>query len=422
MTPAREPEARGAGSDFTVTGRLLGPLWLACGATFLLGGLLLATQGRALWIAGGLIAMIFGASVWRIDWAVVPPVLPRSMPYLASAILTPLALASHGVEMTVCITATLLFVWTGLAADWVDILAVSVLGSLVITSAMVNAAGWRIGCLTALAALPLLAGLASLMHTLRARLDQAVRDTALHQRETARLEQRAARERERVEHEQAEQAQAALVARERRQVELAEHSADLSESAGGVSDQTRTLAAAVEQMAASLAELSQTAQRTDGITTHVAALAQAATQVMGRLASASGQIMAASEVIQGIAEQTNLLALNATIESARAGEMGKGFAVVAHEVKGLAQASGKNAQAIGATLAEIRREVDEAVARVGEISASMGELQEQNSTLASTVSEQNETIGEIARSIHDAAAAADRMADGVRGLEALSRS
>lgn len=420
-TPARSPGGRGAGSDFTVTGPLLGPLWLTCGITFLFGGLMLADRGRGLWIAGGLIAMVFGIAVWRVAWSRVPCALPRSMPYLAAVVLTPLALASHGVELIVCITAALLFVWTGLSAEPVDITVVSVLGSLVITAAMVNAVGWRIGMLTAAAALPLLAGLAGLLHRLRRHLDQAVLDAELHQQEAVRLEHAAAEVREAAEREHAERAERELRTRQERQAELSAHTAELSESAVGVSDQTRTLAAAVEQMAASLSEVSQAAQRTDGITGHVADLADNATAVMTRLAGASSQIMAASEVIQGIAAQTNLLALNATIESARAGELGKGFAVVAQEVKGLAHASGENAQAIGATLAEVRREVDEAVARVEEISTSMGLLREQNGSLASTVMEQNQTVAEIARGIQEAASAADRMADGVRGLDDLSR-
>ncbi len=400
---------------------MLGPLWLSAGLTFVLGGLLLSTRGTAWWIGGGLAAMVFGLAVRRVDWARVPLALPRSMPYVAGTVLVPLALVSRGVEMIICITATLLFIWTGVAAEWLDIALVAVLGSGVIAIAMVNAQGWQTGLWTGLAALPLLGGLACLMHGLRARLDHAVLDAVGAHEAAARIEDRTRQEREDAEHAQAVEMEATLADRERRQREVAAQSAELTLAATGVSEQTAALATAVDEMAGSLAEVTETAQRTDGITGHVAALAQAASGVMTRLSAASEQIMAASGVIQGLAEQTNLLALNATIESARAGEAGKGFAVVAEEVKGLAKQSGQHADTIGRTLADVRREVDEAVARVAEISASMDQLQSENSALAATVAEQSSTVTSVSSSINEAALAADRIASGVRALEQMSR-
>jgi methyl-accepting chemotaxis protein len=53
-----------------------------------------------------------------------------------------------------------------------------------------------------------------------------------------------------------------------------------------------------------------------------------------------------SSEVAAIADQTNLLALNAAIEAAHAGEQGKGFAVVASEVRKLSEQSGETGKRI----------------------------------------------------------------------------
>src|SRR5213083_1540702 len=128
-----------------------------------------------------------------------------------------------------------------------------------------------------------------------------------------------------------------------------------------------------------------------GVTTE-----QSASEVR-RLRDVAEQVEKFSETIGFIANQTNLLALNATIEAARAGVHGRGFAVVADEVHKLAEASGREARAVGRSAQDTRGALDRAAQLLERLREDLTEVVQGSSEWVSDLSHIAEAASSTAR-------------------------
>lgn len=165
-------------------------------------------------------------------------------------------------------------------------------------------------------------------------------------------------------------------------------------------------AAASEELAASISEISRQLQMARNVTREAVDASGLARNTITNLSSTVTRIGAVSQMINDIAGQTNLLALNATIEAARAGEAGKGFAVVAQEVKSLANQTAKATGDISEQIQDIQRSTQDAVDSVTRITDAIREVEAVTANVAAAVEEQSAATSEIARNAEQTSLAA----------------
>jgi len=154
--------------------------------------------------------------------------------------------------------------------------------------------------------------------------------------------------------------------------------------ANDASEQAATLqqvTASIEELSAMVAKSAQSSVNASGIAERARTDADGGAARMKELVNAMDGIRTSSEkiasiirVIDEIAFQTNLLALNAAVEAARAGDAGRGFAVVAQEVRSLAMRSAEAARDTAALIEESGTRAETGVRLVGDVEDVFGRI------------------------------------------------
>jgi methyl-accepting chemotaxis protein len=198
---------------------------------------------------------------------------------------------------------------------------------------------------------------------------------------------------------------------ERTTAQAAQTSAQASGSVADMAEATTQLAATIEEVTASVQSASDVIRK-------AGQEGELASQKVGQLVEAAGRIGDVVNLIQAIAQQTNLLALNATIEAARAGDAGKGFAVVATEVKSLANQTAKATEDIVSQISAIQTATQETVEAIRTITGVLTEVENLSAGIHGAVYEQSTAAAAISNGASTAARNADTTQQAVRDAAA----
>jgi len=198
--------------------------------------------------------------------------------------------------------------------------------------------------------------------------------------------------------------------------ETSSQSHTVSDASQATAANVQGVAAATEELTASVGEISSKVARSAEATAAAVVRAEEVREHVARLEEAASSIFEVIGLINKIAEQTNLLALNATIEAARAGEAGKGFAVVASEVKELAAQTSKATEDIERQVAEIQTTTGQSAEAIRDVAAAIEELNVVATDIAAAVDQQTSATNEISVSVQQAALGVQDVDGGLLGL------
>jgi len=229
---------------------------------------------------------------------------------------------------------------------------------------------------------------------------------------------------------------------------IAGKNTQMSEGAQNQSSQALKIAAAMEQMNATVSEVSKnssvasdSAREAMNIATKggevvqqtimgMQVLAERVTQAANTIQTLGGNTDKIGEivlVIDEIADQTNLLALNAAIEAARAGDQGRGFSVVADEVRKLAERTTQATREIATMISAIQKETNSVVEMMNSSRAEAEKettlVNESGDALANiidVIASVSDMVEQIATAAREQAIATDEITTNIEGIATVT--
>lgn len=240
---------------------------------------------------------------------------------------------------------------------------------------------------------------------------------------------------------------------------LSEASYQTKLNMGRQHSETDLVATAMNEMSATVSEISQNTERTSDLAKSADDAASKGQEMVSLtretilelstdisnihdtinvLAGECMQIRDITAAISGIAEQTNLLALNAAIEAARAGEQGRGFSVVADEVRVLSSRTQESTVEINAMIEKLQDGSSKAVLAMDkglekvqvsveqiqkteeafvQIATSVVNVNNMNTEIATAASEQSSVTEEMNSNVHSISTQSNNTLESVELLE-----